>query len=132
MVCIRLIVETGVDKNSLYNGKTPLDVAGLFRSYTFYKSLSNDKTQLYGSIFVCLMYIVVINFFICLSVFVFELILFSLLSCWIQSECVKNKLFYIFCEIAIAALVNWVITVLLTFTILLKRGLVMVSLDFVW
>ena len=54
---VRLIVETGVDKNSLVNGKTPLDIAGLFRSYTFYELLSNNKTQLYGRIFVCLMYI---------------------------------------------------------------------------
>ena len=114
----RLIVETGVDKNSLVNGKTPLDIAGIFRSYTFYKLLSNDKTQLYGRIFVCLMYIQWYWFFISLFAFVSELIFFAILSCVIPSEQVKFR----FSHIALIILLYWVIPVLLTFMILLKRG----------
>jgi hypothetical protein len=124
---IRLIVETGVDKDSqTMTGKTPLDVAGLFRSYTFYKFLSKDNTQLYGIIFVCLMYIVVIFFLFFLFVSVLELIFFAILSCWIQSELVKVR----FLLTALCALVHWVITVLLTFMILLKRGLTGKSVHF--
>ena len=43
---VRLIVETGVDKYSLFNGKTPIDFASNFRSYDFYRLLCKDKTQL--------------------------------------------------------------------------------------
>ena len=44
---VRLIVETGVDKNCLFNGQTPLDLVNetSFRSFTFYKLLSKDKFQ---------------------------------------------------------------------------------------
>jgi hypothetical protein len=48
---VRLIVETGVDKNTRFNGKTPLESLGDFKSYTFYKLLSNDNAQLCGMIF---------------------------------------------------------------------------------
>ena len=123
---VRLLVETGVDKNSLVNGKTPLDFAGLFRSYAFYKLLSNNKTQLYSRIFVSLMFTAVINLFICLFIFVFELIIFAILSCLIPSELVNFR----FSHLAPGILVNWVITVLLTFIILLKSGLTGKSVHF--
>ena len=112
---VRLIVETGVDKNSLVNGKTPLDVAGLFRSYTFYKLLCNDKTQLYGRIFACLMYIQWQCFFISLFFSIIELIFFAILSCWINIG-------FRVSHIALGTLIDWVIASLLIFMILLKRG----------
>ena len=123
---VRLLVETGVDKNSLVNGKTPLDLAGLFRSYAFYKLLSNNKTQLYSRIFVSLMFTAVINLFISLFIFLFELIIFAILSCLIPSELVNFR----FSHLAPGILVNWVITVLLTFIILLKSGLTGKSVHF--
>ena len=43
---VRLIVETGVNKHRKWNGKTPFDLAGSFRSYDFYRLLCKDKTQL--------------------------------------------------------------------------------------
>ena len=120
---VTLIVETGVDKNNLFRGMTPLDVAGLFRSYNFYKLLSNDKTQLYGRIFICLMHIVVIGFLYSLFFFVLELIFFAILSCWI-------KIGFRVWHIALGILVDWIIIVLLTFMILLKRGLTGKSVHF--
>ena len=58
MDIVRLIVETGVDKNTLFNGQTPLDMARSFKSnitlfkfFTFYKLLSKDKFQLCAIIF---------------------------------------------------------------------------------
>ena len=120
---VRLIVETGVNKNSLFDGMTPLNFAGLFRSYTFYKLLSNDNTQLYGRIFVNLMYIQWYCFIIALFIFVFELIFFAILSCW-------TKIGFRFWHIALGTLIDWGIAVLLTFMILLKKGHTGKALEF--
>ena len=48
---IQLIVKTGVDKNSLWNGMTPLQSLSPIRSYKFYKLLCNDKIELCGKFF---------------------------------------------------------------------------------
>ena len=65
---VRLIVETGVDKNSLFNGKTPLDLVleTSFRSFTLYKLLSKHKFQLCGLIFEDLVTCLCAFFFLCL------------------------------------------------------------------
>ena len=69
---VRLIVETGVDKNSLFNGKTPLDLVleTSFKSFTLYRLLSKDKFQLCGLIFEDLTTWLCAFFFLCACLFI--------------------------------------------------------------
>ena len=108
---IRLIVETGVDKNSLFNGKTPLDLAGRFRSYTFYKLLSKGKIHLCKSIFIDLMYIILICLIISLQLF--QILFFS---------CSLFKYNFSLGSLVLGSLLIWATAVSLTFIISLKRG----------
>ena len=122
---VRQIVETGVDKNSLFYGKTPLDSAGPLRSYTFYKLLSKNKTQLCGSIFnslMCLFWIYSL-FFVFLLVFLWVIVL--IVFAYMDGEggvWLRTNFFSVVGKFALGTFVSYVITVLLTFIISLKIG----------
>ena len=44
---VRIIVETGVDKNPLFEGKTPLDLVRPRSRYRFYKLLIDNNSQIW-------------------------------------------------------------------------------------
>ena len=108
---VRLFVETGVDKNCLFYGRTPLDLAGPLRPYSFYKLLSKDKTQLCGKILINLLCCFAFNFFSFFFLFfiLWPLFLVSFINGFL---CIIGKL----------ALGSFVAAFVLTFIISLKIG----------
>ena len=114
---VRLIVETGVDKNSLFNGKTPLDLVleTSFRSFTLYKLLSKHKFQLCGLIFEDLWNC--LPFWLCLGTVVIPLLIwYCTLTCEFDFDCHNNSLDLKRCVLPLGILVT-LITVSLSIMI---------------
>ena len=91
MEIVRLIVETGVDKNTLFNGETPLDMARPFKSFTFYKLLSNDKFELRGMILTDLLLCFLMYFLLFGCLFLVMSLFFFIYDVWnCDFDCLKN------------------------------------------
>ena len=90
---VRLIVETDVDNDSLFDGKTPLDLVTEscnFRSFTFYKLLSKNKFHLCGLIFRDLGHCLPICFGLVALNAIFLMPFILCFYCSFNNECLDN------------------------------------------